>query len=320
VKLSRKETSELIKSMEGRILITTHKNPDGDAIGSSLGWFNFLKSMGKDVELILYDRVPYYFDFLPGAKEVKQARKIEANYNWAILTDVSSLKRTGFEEIPADRTLVIDHHITAEPFTDFSLVEPEISSACELSYEVMLLTDPSRISKEVALPIYTGIVTDTGSFRHSNTSARTHKVAAELIEKGVDPAEVAMNLFERNRLSRFKLLKLVLETLEFAVDGRVACVTITREFLERAGAIPEEAEGFVSYPRSIAGVEVAVAFRELEEGGWKVSLRSKGSVNVAVVAKAFGGGGHPTAAGYEVAGNLKAVKESLVAVLRQAIR
>jgi phosphoesterase RecJ-like protein len=311
-RLTREETAELIKEMDGKILITTHKNPDGDAVGSSLGWFNFLKALGKDVEIIYRDRLPYFFDFIPSSTEVKTADEIEGEYDWVIITDVSEPKRTGFKEIPAKRSLVIDHHITAEPFADYSLVEPEISSTCELSYYVMELIDESLIDERVAVPIYTGILTDSGSFNYSNTSPQTHRVAAKLMERGVNPYLVYTNIFERNRINRFRLLELVLKTLDFALKGVVAHITLFQDFLKKADALPEEAEGFINYPRSIKGVEVAVFFKEMEESGkWKVSLRSKGKVNVARVAKRMGGGGHKFAAGFETEGELEEIRKRL---------
>ncbi len=311
MKLSRKEMAELLKSIDGKILITTHKNPDGDAIGSTLGWFNFLKSIGKDVKVVYRDRLPYFFDFLPGIDEVEVGEEVEGRYDWVIITDVSEERRTGFLSIPADRSIVIDHHITAEPFADFSIVEPEISSTCELSYELMVLIDREKITYEVALPLYTGMFTDTGGFSYNNTSPRTHEVAAELLRKGIDPYTVRFNLFERNRINRFKLLELVLKTLEFALNGKVAHITVYRKFLEETGALLEETEGFINYPRSIAGVEVAVFFKEIEKESWKVSLRSKGKINVAEIAKKLGGGGHKMAAGYETEGELEEIKRKL---------
>jgi len=318
VKLSRKEMAELLKSIDGKILITTHKNPDGDAIGSTLGWFNFLKSIGKDVKVVYRDRLPYFFDFLPGIDEVEVGEEVEGRYDWVIITDVSEERRTGFLSIPADRSIVIDHHITAEPFADFSIVEPEISSTCELSYELMVLIDREKITYEVALPLYTGMFTDTGGFSYNNTSPRTHEVAAELLRKGIDPYTVRFNLFERNRINRFKLLELVLKTLEFALNGKVAHITVYRKFLEETGALLEETEGFINYPRSIAGVEVAVFFKEIEKESWKVSLRSKGKINVAEIAKKLGGGGHKMAAGYEAEGELEEIKKGLFKELELA--
>ncbi len=318
MKLNRKETAELIKAMEGDILITTHKNPDGDAVGSSLGWYNFLKKLGKSVKIVYRDRIPYFFDYLPNVNEVEVAEEIRKEFDWVIITDVSEPKRTGFEEIPAKRSLVIDHHITAEPFTDYFIVEPDISSTCELSYYIMKLISEELIDRSVALPIYTGILTDTGSFNYSNTSLDTHLVAAELLKKGVEPYTVYTNIFERNRINRYKLLELVLKTLKFALDQRVAHITLFRKFLEETGAYPEESEGFINYPRSIEGVEVAVFFKEIEENFWKVSLRSKGKINVAEVAKNLGGGGHRMAAGYEKRGSIDKVKEKLFKELELA--
>ena len=319
MRLNRKEVAELLKNVQGKILITTHKNPDGDAVGSSLGWFNFLKKMGKEVRIIYRDRVPFFFDFLPGIGNVEVLEEIREKFDWVIITDVSDPKRTGFSEIPAERSLVIDHHITAEPFTDYAIVEPEISSTCELSYHIMKLIDENLIDMSVALPIYTGILTDTGGFNYSNTSPETHTVAAELLKKGVNPYEVYTNIFERNRINKLKLLELVLKTLSFELNQKVAHITLFKRFLEETGAYPEEAEGFINYPRSIAGVEVAIFFKEIEENSWKVSMRSKGRVNVAEVAKSMGGGGHRMAAGFEANGSLEEIKRELLKKLEVAL-
>ncbi len=319
-KLTRSQTAELIKKMDGKILVTTHKNPDGDAIGSSLGWYHFLKKLGKEAKIFYRDRIPYFFDFLPGIDKVETGEQIKGEFDWVIITDVSDPKRTGFDQIPAKKSLVIDHHITAEPFTDYYIVEPHISSTCELSYGIMKLIEPNLIDTTVALPLYTGIVTDTGSFSYSNTSPQTHQIAAELMEKGVDPYLVYSSIFERNRINKFKLLELVLKTLEFTIGGKVAHITLFRRFLDQTGAYPEEAEGFINYPRSIEGVEVAVFFKEIEgEGKWKVSLRSKGKVDVAKVAKRLGGGGHKMAAGYETQGELEKIKRELFKELEIAL-
>lgn len=309
--LSREKMANLLKDLDGNILITTHKNPDGDAIGSSLGWHNYLKQLGKNVKVIYSSRIPFFFDFLPGIEEVEVKEEIRETFDWVIITDVSEPKRTGFENLPARKSIVIDHHITAEPFTDYSIVEPEISSSCELSYELMKLINPSLIKYPIALPIYTGIVTDTGSFSYNNTSPTTHTIAAELLRKGIDPYLVTRNIYERNRINKFKLLELVLKTLRFSVGNKVAHITLFKRFLKETGAYPEESEGFINYPRSIANVEVAVFFKEIDHDNWKVSLRSKGNVNVAEVAKKFGGGGHKMAAGFEMRGSLKNIEEGL---------
>ncbi len=310
-RVSRIEIAKLINSLSGKILITTHKNPDGDAVGSIIGWYNYLKNLGKTAKVITKDRIPYFYDFLPSVEKVETKDFIEEEFDWTIITDVSDIKRTGFDRIPSKKTIVIDHHITAKPFADFSIVEPDISSSCELSLEIMKLINKDMITYSVALPIFMGIVTDTGSFGYTNTSPQTLRNAAFLLEKGVNPYTVTTNLFERNRVNRLKLLDLVLRTLRFELNGKVAHITMYRKFLEEAGAYPEEAEGFINYPRSIEGVEVAVFFKEIEENRWKVSLRSKGKVDVAQISTLFGGGGHKMAAGFDCVGNLEEIKKEL---------
>jgi phosphoesterase RecJ-like protein len=318
-RLSRKEIANLILNLSGKILITTHKNPDGDAVGSIIGWYNYLKNLGKNVKVITRDRIPYFYDFLPSVEKVENRESIDEYFDWTIITDVSEIKRTGFEKIPSNRIIVIDHHITAKPFADFSIVEPEISSSCELSLEIMKLINKDMITYSVALPIFTGMVTDTGSFGYNNTSPETFRNAAFLVERGVNPYTVTTNLFERNRVSRLKLLDLVLRTLKFELNGKVAYITMYRKFLKEAGAFPEESEGFINYPRSIEGVEVAIFFKEIEENHWKVSLRSKGKIDVASISTAFGGGGHKMAAGFDCVGNLEEIKRELIKAIELSL-
>ena len=300
--LTRKEVAQLIENMEGKILITSHKNPDGDAIGSSLGWFNFLRKLKSNVKVILKDKIPYFYDFLPNINKISSSPSINEQFDWVIILDVSETERTGFDSIPAKNSLVIDHHITANPDSTFAIVEPKMPSTCELSLEIMKLIGENLIDYEVALPIYMGMVTDTGSFGYNSTTPNTLRNAAFLLERGINPYTVIKNLFERNKVTRIKLLKKVLDTLDFAANGKIAHITVLQKFLKETGAGLEETEGFISYPRSIEGVEVAIFFKEFEDGKWKVSLRSKGKIDVAAVASKFGGGGHVMAAGFEYAG------------------
>ncbi len=315
--LSRREAAQIIENMEGNILITSHKNPDGDAIGSCLGWLNFLRKLKNNVKVILHDQVPYFFDFLPNVNKIGNNHNINEQFDWVIILDVSEVKRTGFECIPAKHSLIIDHHITANPDSNFSIIEPKIASTCELSLEIMKLIGENLIDYTVALPLYTGIVTDTGSFGYNSTTPKTLKNAAFLLERDINPYTVIKNLFERNRITRIELLKKVLDTLDFGLNKKVAHITLYKRFLSETGAGIEESEGFITYPRSIEGVEVAVFFKEFEEDRWKVSLRSKGKLNVAKIASLFGGGGHIMAAGFEYinGGNLEDLKRELFDII-----
>ncbi len=308
--MDRRETAELIKAISGKIAITAHEYPDGDAVGSVLGWANFLNKLKDVVHPVLKDGVPSYLDFLPSAKSVK--REFEGFYDWIIILDVSSIQRTGFAELPAKNILIIDHHRSAKPFSKYFLIEPEISSTCELSLEVMKLVSSELIDESVAVPIYTGMLTDTGSFSYNSTTARTFENAAFLVKRGAKPYEIYKNVFERNSLERIKLLEKVLSTLELSLDGKVGMITLFKRFLEETGAKLEDSEGFVNYPKSIKGVEVAVFFKEMDENLFRVSLRSKGEVDVCSIAESFGGGGHKMAAAFEWRGSLRELKEKLL--------
>lgn len=286
------------------VLIATHVNPDGDAIGSSLALAETLEKLGKRV--VLYDRdpVPYMFEFLPLADNFVSRVPENEIFDLLLLLDCSELSRTG-DALPVFagyRQLgCIDHHVTNDSFAQVNLIDPEASATAELVYEVICRMDPGY-SRDVAINIYTGIITDTGSFHYANSTPRSFAIAGEMVDRGVDPWMVAQQVYESEPLSRLQLLGSVLQTLKIAPDGKAACVTVTREMYEQTGTNAEHTDRLVNYPRSIAGVEVAFLLRQDAEKSFKLSFRSRGKVNVASLAQEFGGGGHKNAAGCHMDG------------------
>ena len=276
-----------------------HKNPDGDAVGSALAVRNFF---GPKVKVYCPGKLPEIFSFLPAASEIIQYSDFDVvePAEVFLVVDCGDEKRVpGFDRTKTERVLVIDHHETNSNFGDLNLVEPDRSSTAEIVYDVIKTLD-RPISKEVAECLFTGLYTDTGGFRYSDTTAQTFQTAKELVELGAEPWKVAVNIYESNPVRRLRLLGECLNTLRLHLDGKVATLHVTLDMYERTGALVEDTEDFVNYARSIKGVEVGVFVREREEGGVKISLRSKGRVNVAEIAKRFGGGGHFNAAGCEM--------------------
>lgn len=217
-----------------------------------------------------------------------------------LVLDCGDAKRVpGFDPSKAKTIIVIDHHETNDGFGDINLVEPDRSSTAEIVFDVLKeLAQP--ISQEVAECLFTGIYTDTGGFRYSDTTPSTFEAAKQLVELGARPWKVAVEIYESSPVRRIKLLGLCLETLQLHLEGKVASLYVTLDMYKKTGALPEDTEDFVNYARGIKGVEVGIFMRELYEGGVKVSLRSKEKVNVAKVARELGGGGHQNAAGCEL--------------------
>lgn len=285
--------------------LSTHINPDGDAIGSELSLYLFLTQLGKSVRIFNTDAVPVNYRFLPSWDSIEEAHSV-ATYRPEVLIvlDASTLERIGKTLsktlIPIHTLVNIDHHATAEAFGDINLIEPFASSTSEIVY-TLIKQHQTPISKACALCLYTGLMFDTGCFRYSNATAETHRIAAELIEIGeFAPDEVYRHVYEHVPVSKIRLLSEILRTLQVTDNGKIASVYATQAMFLKTGTTPEAVEGVVNQIQTIAGVEVALCMCELPDGSTKVSLRSQGQVDVSKLASEFEGGGHSRAAGCRV--------------------
>jgi len=304
-----------------RVLITMHRGPDGDALGSALALACALRDLGREVTVYNPDDLPYNFRFLPGANGVERTLPPDAAYDATVVTDAGAYDRLGPDVPAVERRgvlLNLDHHITTEPFGDVNYVDPDAASVGILAYKIIKgLGVP--LSREAAQCIYASILADTGCFRYSSTDPECLRIAAELLEAGVEPWEMTVRVYEQQPLARMRLLAEVLSTLE--VHGKLATITITNAMVARTGSELDFTDGFINYARSVDGVEVAASFREPQNGGpWRVSFRSRGRVNVAAIAQKFGGGGHHNAAGCSIAGAEEAVREQIAKEVEEALK
>lgn len=290
-------------------LLTTHEGPDGDAVGSSLALASILRKTGKDVVVHYRDAVPDLYGFLPGVDSV-QAHIPDRDFDVAFVLDIGELRRAGDEFCSFGRigTIInLDHHLACENFGVYNLIDPAAAATGVLVYRIASAMGYA-FDFDTALCLYVSIITDTGSFRYSNANREAFTIAGQMIDCGINAWDVAEQLYENQPRKRLELLARCLPTLEIIKDGLAASVTVTLDMYEATGADAELTDGFVNYPRSIKGVEVAIFFRQLEENRVKVGFRSKGKVNVAVFSAAMGGGGHHNAAGCTVDGTLEEVK------------
>jgi phosphoesterase RecJ-like protein len=297
-------------------LLTTHEGPDGDAVGSSLALASILQKSGKEVVVHFRDPLPDLYVFLPGADRVC-AHIPDRDFDVAFVLDIGELKRAGdefcsFKHI--GKIINLDHHLACENFGTYNLIDHTAAATGVLVYRIASALGYSY-DLETALCLYVSIITDTGSFRYSNANREAFTIAGEMIERGVNPWDVAEQLYENQPRKRLELLGRCLPTLEVIKGGLAASVTVTLDMYAATGANAELTDGFVNYPRSIKGVEVAIFFRQLEEGRVKVGFRSKGKVNVAVFSAAMGGGGHHNAAGCTVDGTIDEVKARVYALV-----
>lgn len=310
---------ETIRS-NSSFLITTHEGPDGDAVGSSLALASFLLKIGKDVCVHFRDPVPELYAFLPGADTVKPHIP-ERHFDVAFVLDIGEFRRAGEEFCRftnVDTLINLDHHLSCEQFGRYNLIDSEAAATGILVYRIILAFGYS-IDIETALSLYVSIITDTGSFRYSNANREAFVVAGEMIAAGVNAWDVSEQLYENQPCNRLKLLACCLPTLEVLPDGQTASVTVTLDMYAVTGAAAELTDGFVNYPRSIRGVEVAIFFRQISADCVKVGFRSKGKVNVAVFSRALGGGGHHNAAGCTVKGTIEEVKAKVYAIVEAAL-
>ncbi|MFH1624942.1 MAG: bifunctional oligoribonuclease/PAP phosphatase NrnA [Pseudomonadota bacterium] len=302
-------------------LIASHINPEGDAIGSALALAISLDSIGKEVTVFNQDPTPQILQFLPKSAEIIHEIDESCNFDAVFVLDCSDLERlgTGVNSIKGMKKIInIDHHITNTRFGDLELVNPRSSSTAELVYAI-IKNIPVEITREVAVNIYTAILTDTGAFCNSNTTVEAFRIATEMVGIGVNPGEIAEKVYQSQPASRLRLLGLVLNSLEIFDNGRIASVVVTLSMLREAGAGPDLTEDIVNYPKSVLGVKVAVLFREVARKFYKTSFRSHNDVNVADIAREFGGGGHPNASGCTIQGSLAEVKGRVFETIRERL-
>ncbi len=322
---NRKKIKAVLDVLGGHdtFVVACHVNPEGDALGSALGLAAFLEEWGKRVSTFCQDPVPRIVEFLPGSRSVIRDVNGLDLPQAIVVVDSSDLRRTGgefpkfvnrFKKQVAGPLVNIDHHSSSDDFGDINLVLAGASSTCEILYEI-LLASRRRISPRVATCLYTGLAHDTGSFRFTNTTARTLETAARLVKAGANPSEICFNLYENQPRSKVELLALVIETLRFSDDGRRAEMVLTDEMFKRTGTDASAAEGFINLISAVEGVDVAMLFRQQGNDVYKVSFRANDKVDVAEVAKGLGGGGHRQAAGATVEGDLEKVRREVHSAL-----
>ncbi len=308
---------ELIENKD-RFAITTHSRPDGDGVGSSLGLYWLLRSLGKSAEVIVCDTIPVAYHGLPGASDIRRVTKIDREYDAVFVIECSDVERPGIEGLRDEFTVNIDHHSTSAHFGSVNWIDSTASAVGEMMYNLCKAIG-GRVTKEIAECLYLALVTDTGSFHFPNTTDRTLKVASELVKAGVKPAEISEAVYNSYPWSRIELMRKVLNTVKRDESGRVAWMRQTLDMKRSSGAVDGDNNGFVNIPLAAADVIAVAYMREVGPETYRVSLRSKGNTNVAKVAEIFGGGGHKNAAGCSVTGDWDKREEEIVRAMLSAV-
>ncbi len=311
----------------GNVLVVSHEGPDGDAVGSLIAMGLALDALHKEVTLFNESAIPAVYRFLPSVNRIKRMTGEISRFDTAVILDCGDLKRIGKTADLLDRKkgidapfiINIDHHITNTYFGDFQLIDTGACATCEIVYRLMKEMNVP-LNKNIATSIYTGILTDTGSFRFSNTNRAAFEICNEMVALGVEPYNVAKHVYGRYSLERIKLLNLALDSIEISENGKLSLMTITRRMFNETGTNSEDVDGLINYARLIADVKVAVLIQEnhIRSGNgdgnkqYHISLRSDGSVDVAAIAFEFGGGGHRSAAGFNIDGRISDLKTGML--------
>lgn len=294
-------------------LILTHQYPDGDTLGSACGLCLALQEMGKAAKVLCSDEIPAKYQFL-----FSGIKNQEFKAQTIISVDVADAKLLG-EALDCYKDkidLCIDHHASNKHYAKRSYVDADAAAAAQIICELVDLLG-IKMSADIAKCLYTGISTDTGCFKYSNTTAKTHQIAARLLGAGIDHANINRQMFDIKSKEKVALEKRVLETLEFDFGGRCAMICLTTAMIKESGAREDELEGFASIPRKIAGVLVGITIREKSDGVFKISIRSDERIDASNICARFEGGGHRCAAGCTISGELSEVRRKILAAVKE---
>jgi phosphoesterase RecJ-like protein len=301
-----------------RFLLSSHARPDGDSIGSQLAMAFALQSLGKQVRIVNHDPAPAALLALPGVRDIEIADRVEGDFDAAMVLECSDLGRTGLVGLDRYFIINIDHHPGNSMYGGINWFDQHVAACGEMVFDVIeALGVP--LTRNIATHIYLTILTDTGGFHFSGLSARTFEICRRAVEAGVDPTSIARAVFDSNSLGRLRLLGSVLDTMELDPSGRLAVLYLDHAKAAAVGAAYDDTEGLINVPLTVREVEAAAFFRQIDAGHYRVSLRSKGDIDVGEVAKAFGGGGHKNASGFTAVGTYDIVRPLVMSRVLEAI-
>lgn len=316
-------TKEILDIIEksNKIGVTFHQSPDGDSLGSSTALVQGLRLLSKDAYLISKEIIPDTFTYLKCSEEITGLKDyVQEETDLVIVVDCGDFKRINGNLQREDRSYAIinlDHHMSNEKYGDLNYVDTKASAVGEIIFDLLNLLNV-EITKDIALSLYTSILTDTSSFKHSNTTSRTHEIAGSLLKTGIDFNAVQRRVFENKDFRKVKFFGKVIDTINLQSEGKVVFMEITNDMLEESGLESMDSAEVIHFGTMISGVEVVALFKE-SKGGVKVSLRSKQKVDVAKIAEMFNGGGHVRAAGLFYEGTMETVKERINKILENEL-
>src|ERR1035437_4137222 len=317
---SAPEIQQIVDAIRGRqrYVLSSHFRPDGDAIGSQLAMAYALRALGKAVVVVNADAAPPPLMAFPGVPDIRIAPAIDGDFDAAIIMECGDIGRTGVAGLDRFFVINIDHHPGNTGYGRINWFDAGAAACGEMVFDLVRALGV-KLSLEIATHIYLAILTDTGSFHYSSISTRTFDICHEALEAGVDPVLVARNVYDSNNMGRLKLFGAVLSAMQIDGTGRIAIVYLDHEMAREAGGTYEDTEGLINLPLTVKEIQAVVFFKQAEGEEYRVSMRSKGSIDIGAVAKEFGGGGHKNAAGCTVNGAIDALQKLLLEKIEQAI-
>jgi bifunctional oligoribonuclease and PAP phosphatase NrnA len=292
-------------------VLSSHARPDGDAIGSQLAMAYALRGLGKDVRVVNRDPAPPPLMAFAGVPDIEIAEKVDGDFDAAIIMECGDLARTGVEGLDRGFVINIDHHPGNTGYGQINWFDPAAAACGEMVFDLVVGLGVT-LTAEIATHVYLAILTDTGSFRFSSISPRTFDICRVLLEAGVDPVSVARGVYDSGTMARLKLSGALLSGMQMDPTGRIALLYLDHEIARAAGGTYEDTDGLINEPLTVKEVQAVVFFKHVQGDEYRVSMRSKGAIDVNAVAKAFGGGGHKNAAGCTAVGRIDALRQLFV--------
>jgi bifunctional oligoribonuclease and PAP phosphatase NrnA len=301
-----------------RFVLSSHARPDGDSIGSQLAMAFALRALGKHVAIVNADPAPHPLMQFAGVQDITIADSVEGDFDAAIIMECGDLGRTGVSGLDRFFVINIDHHPGNTGYGQLQWFDPAAAACGEMVFDLVKALG-APLSVEIATHVYVAILTDTGSFHYSHISPRTFEICREALEAGVDPVMVARNVYDSNNMGRLKLFGAVLSAMQIDATGRIAIVYVDHEMARAAGGTYEDTEGLINLPLTVKEILAVVFFKQIEGDEYRVSMRSKGDIDISAIAKEYGGGGHKNAAGCTITGGIDALQKELVEKMTDAI-
>jgi len=301
-----------------RFVIASHARPDGDSIGSQLALAYVLRGLGKDVVVVNKDQAPPAILEFQGVRDIVIADRVDGAFDAAIIMECSDLARTGVQGLDQYLVVNIDHHPGNTGYGQINWIDESAAACAEMVFDLVKALGVTP-SVDVATHIYLGILTDTGSFHYSGLSPRTFDVCRQMLEAGINPTLIARQVYDTSSLGRLRLFGAVLQAMQMGVGGRAAVLYLDHAMAHAAGGAYEDTDGLINLPLTVKEIQTVVFFKRGDNDEYRVSMRSKGNVDIAAIAKEFGGGGHKNAAGCTVTGELGALQKTFLSKLDQAI-